>query len=188
VPPGGKEMIMTQKVSPTICLLCSATLNVYLAVSVSSQVNELNIIRQSLYDLETQHSKVRQSYEEELNRLRSELLASRQGLPGAHSTVGPGSIGPPGGSGPSTSLASLPPGVVRSYNDPYYGPDRDRDRDRDRGRDRERDGLERDRDRGDRDRDRDRERERPVDGRESKRLKTTDRIKLDRPGELLFSL
>src|SRR5580704_4505563 len=116
-------MIMTQKVSPTICLLCSATLNVYPLVSVSSQVNELNIIRQSLYDLETQHSKVRQSYEEELNRLRSELLSSRQGLPGApHPTVGPGSIGPPGGSGPSTSLASLPPpGVVRPYNDPYYG-------------------------------------------------------------------
>ncbi|THH15316.1 hypothetical protein EW146_g5150, partial [Bondarzewia mesenterica] len=42
---------------------------------VSSQVNELNIIRQSLYELESQHGKIRQQYEEEISRLRAELMA-----------------------------------------------------------------------------------------------------------------
>ncbi|KAI0657026.1 WD40-repeat-containing domain protein [Cubamyces menziesii] len=40
---------------------------------VTSQVNELNIIRQSLYDLETQHGKIRQQYEEDVRNLRAEL-------------------------------------------------------------------------------------------------------------------
>lgn len=59
---------------------------------VTSQINELNIIRQSLYELESQHGKIRQQYEEELSRLRAELHAARQGLPGGappHQTVGP---------------------------------------------------------------------------------------------------
>ncbi|CAK5268605.1 unnamed protein product [Mycena citricolor] len=50
---------------------CEATL--------TAQVNELNIIRQSLYELETQHSKVRAKYEQELARLREELHMLRHG-------------------------------------------------------------------------------------------------------------
>jgi glucose repression regulatory protein TUP1 len=164
---------------------------------VSSQVNELNIIRQSLYDLEAQHGKVRQHYEEELSRLRSEL-SSRQGLPSAgipHTTVGPGSTGPPGISGPPAAVPGLL-GGPSSYNDNYYARDREqRDRDRD---ERDRDRQTRDRDRGpdrdirvereraigDRDRS-DRERDRPVDQRDNKRLKT-ERIKTDRPGSVIF--
>lgn len=164
------------------------------ARSVSSQVNELNIIRQSLYDLEAQHGKVRQQYEEELNRVRSELHAARQGLPAGappHPTVGPGSIGPPGASGPPTTVPGIPPGTgPASYSDPYYNRDRERERDRDRDRapdrEREREGRERERERErerDRDRDRERDRDRPIDQRDAKRLKT-ERIKTDRPGKL----
>ncbi|KAI0822891.1 WD40-repeat-containing domain protein [Trametes gibbosa] len=40
---------------------------------VTSQVNELNIIRQSLYDLETQHGKIRSQYEDEVRALKAEL-------------------------------------------------------------------------------------------------------------------
>jgi glucose repression regulatory protein TUP1 len=169
---------------------------VLVSSSVSSQVNELNIIRQSLYDLESQHGKVRQQYEEEIGRLRAELMAtaSRQGLPASvppHPTVGPGSTGPSGIGGSSSAAPGIP-GGPSSYNDPYYGRDRElKDRDRD---DRDRDRVNRDRDRGldrdraDRDRgvgDRDRDRERPLDQRDSKRLKT-DRIKTDRPGTGFF--
>ena len=39
------------------------------SVLVASQINELNIIRQSLYDLESQHGKIRQHQEEEIARL-----------------------------------------------------------------------------------------------------------------------
>jgi general transcriptional corepressor TUP1 len=161
--------------------------------SVSGQVNELNIIRQSLYDLEAQHGKVRQHYEEEISRLRSEL-AARPTAGISHATVGPGSTGPPGISG----QPSVAPGILGppSFNDPYYARDREpRDRDRD---DRDRDRQARDRDRGpDRDsrvdrergvgeRERvERERDRPIDQRDTKRLKT-ERIKTDRPGKIIF--
>ncbi|KAJ7060856.1 chromatin associated protein [Mycena amicta] len=57
---------------------------------VNTQINELNIIRQALYELEAQHGKVRQRYEDEIAHLRSELHAARQ-LPGAAvHTSGPG--------------------------------------------------------------------------------------------------
>lgn len=55
---------------------------------MASQVNEVNIIRRSLYDLESQHGKVRQHYEEELRRLRAEVASLRNdggalpGIPG----------------------------------------------------------------------------------------------------------
>ncbi|THV04198.1 WD40 repeat-like protein [Dendrothele bispora CBS 962.96] len=143
---------------------------------VGSQVNELNIIRQSLYELEAQHGKVRQQYEEELARLRAEIHALRQGLPpsAAHSSVvGPASAGPP-----SALTAPGGSGGVPPFNDAYFR-DRDRDRDqRERERDRERSRAERERER---DRDiemRDRDRERTVDARDPKRLKQ-DRIKAD---------
>ncbi|KAL4244758.1 hypothetical protein ABKN59_010289 [Abortiporus biennis] len=45
---------------------------------VSGQINELNIIRQSLYELETQHSKIRQQYEDEIRALRQENSTLRQ--------------------------------------------------------------------------------------------------------------
>ncbi|KAH8829277.1 Tup N-terminal-domain-containing protein [Flagelloscypha sp. PMI_526] len=40
---------------------------------MAAQVNELNIIRQTLYDLEGNHHKIRTQYEDELGRLRLEL-------------------------------------------------------------------------------------------------------------------
>jgi general transcriptional corepressor TUP1 len=159
--------------------------------TVTSQVNELNIIRQSLYELEIQHGKIRGHYEEELNRLRSELLAVRQGLPANTTqppTVGPGGIGPPGPSGPPTTVSGISSGG--SFNDPYFGRDRDRDRERDRDR-----LPERDREREIRDRERDKERERSTDHRDPKRLKLErdrdrdrlqdrdNRMKVDRPGK-----
>ncbi|KAF8068657.1 chromatin associated protein [Lyophyllum atratum] len=48
---------------------------------VTSQVNEVNGIRRSLYDLEIQQAKVRQHYEDELRRLRAEVAVLRQGGP-----------------------------------------------------------------------------------------------------------
>ncbi|KAH7104193.1 WD40-repeat-containing domain protein [Auriculariales sp. MPI-PUGE-AT-0066] len=44
---------------------------------VTQQVNELNIIRQALYDLEAQHSRIRQQYEDEITKLRMDLHAAR---------------------------------------------------------------------------------------------------------------
>src|SRR6267154_4461138 len=123
---------------------------------VASQVNELNIIRQSLYDLEAQHGKIRQQYEEEISRLRAELMAARQGATGLPPNLGV-NVGP-GASGLPTPTA----GPALPYSDPFMGrPPRDPafDRDRDRDRDRERGLLERERDR-------EREREREVKERE----------------------
>ncbi|KAF5366117.1 hypothetical protein D9757_010934 [Collybiopsis confluens] len=144
---------------------------------VGSQVNELNIIRQSLYELEAQHGKVRQQYEEELARLRSEVYALRQG----------GGNVPPSGNSHSTSIsgpASGPPssmsgsGGVPPFNDPYFSSrERDRDRDtRERERNERNDRMERDRERDPRDR----ERDRIPDSRDPKRMKA-DRMKPERP-------
>ncbi|KAJ6557825.1 WD40-repeat-containing domain protein [Mycena capillaripes] len=98
---------------------------------VTSQINELNIIRQALYELEAQHGKVRQRYEDEIGHLRAELHALRQlPGPGIHAS-GPG-VHPPDG--------------YRERNgdrlgDRYGDRERDRERDqRDRDRDRERGG------------------------------------------------
>ncbi|KAH0826662.1 WD40-repeat-containing domain protein [Lanmaoa asiatica] len=155
---------------------------------VTSQINELNIIRQSLYELESQHGKIRQQYEEELSRLRAELHAARQGIPAnppPHPAVGPASVGPSGPPAPPTSVPGVLPATgPGSYNDPYYGRDRDRDRDREREKDRERADREREREIRDREREqRDRERDRPVEVRDPKRIKT-ERMKGDRPGKL----
>ncbi|KAN0125926.1 WD40 repeat-like protein [Russula decolorans] len=132
---------------------------------VASQVNELNIIRQSLYDLETQHGKIRQQYEEEISRLRAELMAARQGATGGPPNLGV-NVGP-GASGIPTPTAgpALPysdPFMGRPPRDPAFDRDRDRDRDRERGlleRERERE-RERDREVKERERERDRDRER----------------------------
>ncbi|KAG6900067.1 hypothetical protein C0995_004389 [Termitomyces sp. Mi166 len=63
-----------------------------LETQVNHQVNEVNTIRRSLYDLEVQQGKVRQHYEDELRRLRLELAGLRQaqGIPGFHPVPIPG--------------------------------------------------------------------------------------------------
>jgi glucose repression regulatory protein TUP1 len=178
---------------------------------VVQQVNELNIIRQSLYDLEAQHNKVRQQFEDELGRLRSELMTTRQQL--AAATSGAGGP-PPAGSGISAgpgAPSQIGPGGALVGGPPYppageppYGRDYARERpiereprigDRpglgpltDRGlsladRERDRDRMDRERER-ERDRERDRlerDRDRVPDARDPKRMKN-DRIKSDRPG------
>ncbi|KAI5987818.1 hypothetical protein EDD15DRAFT_2464864 [Pisolithus albus] len=163
---------------------------------VTSQINELNIIRQSLYELESQHGKIRQQYEEELSRLRAELHAAGQGLPGGappHQTVGPGTIGPSGPpTGPPTVSGIQPATGPASYPDPYYTCERDRDRDRDHERDKDRERLERDRERELRDRERDqrdRERERPpVESSCDPKCIKTEHMKTDRPDHYSPSL
>lgn len=148
-------------------------------------MNELNIIRQSLYELEVQHSKIRGQYEDELSRLRNELLVVRQSVPSSAPQpppLGPGGIGPPGTSSGPPVAPGLPPSAG-SFNDPYYGRDRERDRERERGeprdnRDRER-LIDREREREmrdrDRERDKDRDRDRSIDHRDAKRLKMDNR-------------
>ncbi|WWC93597.1 hypothetical protein V866_000432 [Kwoniella sp. B9012] len=80
---------------------------------IQQQINELGLIRQSLYELESNHAKVRQEYEGEIARLRREL-ESRGGQSGA----GPSGI--PGTGGPTS-----PPELPRPGNDererPPYG-------------------------------------------------------------------
>ncbi|KAJ6582990.1 chromatin associated protein [Mycena vulgaris] len=146
---------------------CEATL--------TSQVNELNLIRQSLYELETQHGKLRHQYEEDLTRLRAELHVVRQGLVPQHRA-------PPLVPMPDVRERERMPERERERvpdRERERIPERERDRERlpererermpererERGPDRERERLP-DRDR-ERDRDRDRERER-----DAKRLKS----------------
>lgn len=171
---------------------------------VTAQVNELTKIHQSFYDLEAQHTKVRQSYDEEVNRLRTELHAARQGLASGaqpHPTIGPGSIGIPGPSGASSSAPGiqLSSGPQTYANEPYYP--RERERERDKEREREQRDRDRERDRAERERESDnRERERPSRDarggdsefkrglsdrdrdRDPKRNYNKDRMKMDRPG------
>ncbi|KAF7370909.1 Chromatin associated protein [Mycena sanguinolenta] len=58
--------------------------------TISAQVDELNNIRQALYDLDQKHTKIRQQYEEELRSLRADLKqASRAPQPSVFSGVEP---------------------------------------------------------------------------------------------------
>jgi glucose repression regulatory protein TUP1 len=129
--------------------------NLLLPFTVSTQINELNTIRHSVYELETKHHAVCKQYEEEIRILRAELSNARAQQP------------------PQPSPASGPTQPVPGYPEPYYsrgrdGPERERDR-----------GPERDRGRGERDR-AEREIDRERDQRDAKRVKT-ERMK-DRPG------
>ena len=166
---------------------------------VASQINELNIIRQSLYDLESQHGKIRQHYEEEIARARAntEVASGWSGLPtgiaslgvpgagssgsggggGASGTgsqvVGPG--GPPSAGGAGNGGGPLGIGGANQIAMPsgsgYGDPYYLRERDqRERERDRERD-RERmgERERGGDPRERDRERDRDRELRERER-------------------
>ncbi|KAL5522349.1 hypothetical protein ACEPAG_8365 [Sanghuangporus baumii] len=45
---------------------------------IHAQINELNHIKQMVYELENQHTKARQQYEDDVNRLRAELAQARQ--------------------------------------------------------------------------------------------------------------
>ncbi|KAF9458229.1 WD40-repeat-containing domain protein [Collybia nuda] len=64
--------------------------------AVNAQVSEVNIIRRSLYDLEAQQGKVRQHYEDEINRLRAEISTLRQGGSGMGESSSQGFTGIPG--------------------------------------------------------------------------------------------
>ncbi|KAJ7697653.1 WD40-repeat-containing domain protein [Mycena rosella] len=102
-------------------LVQARTLRDEYEAKVTSQINELNIIRQSLYELEAQHGKVRHQYEEEIAHLRAELHTLRQQplqLPG-----------------PGIHPGEPAPGYFRERE---RGGDRDRERDRERERERER--------------------------------------------------
>ncbi|KAF7326087.1 Chromatin associated protein [Mycena kentingensis (nom. inval.)] len=120
---------------------CEATL--------TSQVNELNLIRQSLYELETQHGKLRHQYEEDLARLRAELQMVRQGLPPPPPGPAPQLHNVPGPGHPAQPPLPLPgPGPGPDYRMVWrdrerdrerVAPDRERERERDRERERERD-------------------------------------------------
>ena len=57
---------------------------------MESQISELGTIRRSLFDLEAQHERAHSHYEEEIKRIRSELVAVRQ------SGTAPVSLGIPG--------------------------------------------------------------------------------------------
>jgi general transcriptional corepressor TUP1 len=95
---------------------------------VTSQLNEVNIIRRSLYELDSQQSKVRQHYEDEINRLRAEIASLRQNLPTSHTAPSagiPGLSPPPSSHGHATSTSA-------NVADPFLR-DRDRERTKERG-------------------------------------------------------
>uniref|UniRef100_A0A0W0FM89 Transcriptional repressor Tup1 N-terminal domain-containing protein n=1 Tax=Moniliophthora roreri TaxID=221103 RepID=A0A0W0FM89_MONRR len=90
---------------------------------VVPEVNQVDIIHQSIYQLETRLGKVQQQFEEELSRLRTEIHVLRQCLPpnattgpeldslsGASSMVHRGNFSgpPPSGAGSVPSNASFP--------------------------------------------------------------------------------
>ena len=85
---------------------------------VTLQISEVNAIRRSLVDLETQQTRVRQHYEDELRRLRSEInslhpSASHSGIPGFKS------LGTPRLPPPPTPLAIGQPGPGPSTSDTF---------------------------------------------------------------------
>ncbi|KAL5523391.1 TUP1 [Sanghuangporus sanghuang] len=111
---------------------------------IHAQINELNHIKQMVYELENQHTKARQQYEDDVNRLRAELAQARQTiqqaqaaqaqaqaqpptLPPHPATAGtpatglppPGSL-PPANASPHTAHAGMGhPGPA--YGEPPYG-------------------------------------------------------------------
>ncbi|KAL0959562.1 hypothetical protein HGRIS_011272 [Hohenbuehelia grisea] len=163
---------------------------------LSNQLTELNAFRAQLVELENKHGKVRQQYEDELQRLRQELSISRQNVPppgggvgvgvgggaGAgglppHPQAGPGGPLPLTGAGappqPPSSMGGIPsgsgPGPGPGQGGPQsYGNDPYYRGDRDRDRERERE------------RERDRERERLV---ERERMEPRDRERERERGE-----
>nr|ODN98800.1 glucose repression regulatory protein TUP1 [Cryptococcus depauperatus CBS 7855] len=80
---------------------------------VQSQINELGMIRQSLYELEANHAKIRQEYEGEISRLRRELEA--RGGPAASSSSMAAGPAPVLNNQPSPSTELPRPGEERAY-------------------------------------------------------------------------
>ena len=83
-------------------------------------MNEVNIIRQALYELEAQHQKVRADYENEVARLRAELRQARE----------MGGPPPPGPQGYSAQEVYVPRDARAADRDRMIV-DRERDRERD---------------------------------------------------------
>jgi len=140
----------------------------------------MNSIRNTVYELEVQHNRLRQQYEEEIVRLRAEVHATRSGqrpqLP--PSAPPPESYYPPRDSRDSRRERERDPERERMHpprererpapmHDVMMG-DRDRDREPRVRDDRERD---RERDREIRMRERDRDRDREHEQRDPKRFK-----------------
>lgn len=158
----------------SLCGLLKLTL-----VSVHAQINELNHIKQMVYELENQNTKARQEYNEEVARLRQELSQARQAAAvQAQQAQSIAASAPATANGPPLPPSSTSPHVSHSsgpaYGEPPYGYRRDerdvRDRDVRDGRDiRDRDMRDVRADMREREL-RDRERER--DAREIKRVKT----------------
>lgn len=91
---------------------------------VNTQLTEVNIIRRSLYDLESQQGKVRQHYEDEISRLRAEIAALRQASHTGSSLGIPGLSPPCSSHGLTSGSAAITDSLLR---------DRDRERAKDRG-------------------------------------------------------
>ncbi|KAF8707383.1 WD40 repeat-like protein, partial [Rhizoctonia solani] len=102
---------------------------------INAQVNELNHIRQSLYELEATHKAVRLRYEDEFQRLTQEL---------ANRPVAPASVPPP----------------AAPYPTEYEREREDREREREHNRERDRIARERERELRDRERESQRDRDR----------------------------
>jgi general transcriptional corepressor TUP1 len=90
---------------------------------VTSQLSEVGIIRRSLYELESQQTKVRQHYENEISRLQAEIATLRQNLP---TPLTAPSLGIPGLSPPLSSHGPAM-SVSATVTDSFL---RDRDRER----------------------------------------------------------
>ncbi|PPQ75265.1 hypothetical protein CVT24_007438 [Panaeolus cyanescens] len=152
-----------------------------LEAKLESQLVELNAVRRALFDLESQHTRTKQQYEDELLRLRSELNSIRHGhlegppmgsgavtVAGRSNSSGPAAVG--NGLSPATSTSIGAPAAMRPSPDQHhhsnYGvqpmprdrkpSDRDHDMDWERERERTREPQ--------RERERGRERERADSG------------------------
>ena len=110
--------------SSILWTICRQSNQVVYHLIVNSQLNEVNTIRRSLYDLEAQQSKLRQNYEEEIRRLRADIAASHQGPPST-------STAPPSGLSGITVRSLSRSTTPRLTADPLI---RDRERGRERGR------------------------------------------------------
>lgn len=156
-----------------------------LETKVAAQINELTLISNTVLELNSKHTRLRQTYEQEVTALRAQLQEAQRQVALAASAHHPVSAPPLGPGG-------LPPGVP-SQHDAYYARDA-REREMKETRDRDRLERERDKEMAERDRDRRREqlgreqleremrhRERDArDAREAKRVKV-EQTKMDRP-------
>ncbi|KAF9051756.1 WD40-repeat-containing domain protein [Panaeolus papilionaceus] len=155
-----------------------------LEVKLESQLEELNIIRRTLFELESQHSEIKQQYEDELVRLRSELNSIRH----AHnerSSTGSGASSVSGrmvsSSGPVDVGNRMSPVTSASMGAPAAmrpSPDQQQ-RQTSHG------ALSVPRDLADSDRDRDAERARGREGEWERERDRDGRIRLDREREVM---